>query len=135
MAKHLTDLEIGKVERLLKGWRGSLSWDALCEACYKEIGRSPSRQTLARVTKISIAYKTTKERLREEKDGDGAAAPPTMTLALQRIARLEAENAQLKAENDALLEQFVTWQYNAYKAGLSIDQLSQSLPPTDLRPS
>jgi len=58
-----------------------------------------------------------------------------MSIAVQRISRLEAENAQIKAENRALLEQFVTWQYNAYKAGLSIDRLNQGLPEIDLSPS
>lgn len=135
MAKHLTDLEIDKIVRLLMGWEGALSWTALANACEREIGRSPSRQTLAGATRIALAFKTTKNRLKEEKAGGGATMPDSMSIALQRISRLEAENAQIKAENRALLEQFVTWQYNAYKAGLSIDRLNQGLPEIDLNPS
>lgn len=135
MAKHLTDLEIDKIVRLLMGWKGALSWNALSSACEREIGRGPSRQTLAGATRIALAFKTTKNRLKEEKAGGGATMPDSMSIALQRISRLEAENAQIKAENRALLEQFVTWQYNAYKAGLSIDRLNQGLPEIDLSPS
>lgn len=135
MAKHLTDFEIDKIVRLLMGWKGALSWDALSSACEGEIGRSPSRQTLAKATRIALAFKTTKNRLKEGKAVGGATIPDSMSIALQRISRLEAENAQIKAENRALLEQFVTWQYNAYKAGLSIDRLNQGLPGIDLSPS
>jgi hypothetical protein len=34
--------------------------------------------------------------------------------ALQLIARLEAENARLRVENERLLEQFACWAYNAH---------------------
>ncbi len=37
MAKHLTDFEIDKIVRLLMGWKGALSWDALSTACEGEI--------------------------------------------------------------------------------------------------
>ena len=138
MAKHLTDFEIDKIVRLLMGWKGALSWDALASACKGEIGRSPSRQTLARSTRLALAFDTTKNRLKEEKEEkeEGSAAmPDSIRVALQRISRLEAENAQIKVENRALLEQFVTWQYNAYKAGLSVDRLNQAMPGIDMRRS
>jgi len=38
---------------------------------------------------------------------------------MERLERLAAENARLQAENGHLLEQFMTWAYNAYLKGLS----------------
>lgn len=135
MAKHLTDHEIEKIVGLLMGWKDALSWDGLSRACQGVIGRSPSRQTLARASRIDLAFKTTKDRLKQERTEDGAAKAVTIQIAVQRISRLEAENAQIKAENRALLEQFVRWQYNAYKAGISGDRLNQSLPGLSLNSS
>lgn len=131
MAKHLTDSEIEKIAALLTGWRGQLSWELLSKSCERIIGRAPSRKTLARAERIALAFRTTKDRL---KHGANEVSPSiTLQAAQGRIARLEAENTQLKLENRLLLEQFVRWQYNAHKAGLSEDRLNEALPRIDLR--
>lgn len=52
---------------------------------------------------------------------------PEVQVTLQRIARLEAENARLEAENTLLLEQFARWAYNTPSRGLGLDFLSQPL--------
>jgi len=135
MAKHLNDYEIGKIVALLLGWKSALSWEALSDACEKIIGRCPSRQTLADKPRVVLAYNAAKDRLKKRRAGETTATPDSMHVAFQRIARLEAENVQIKAENNLLLQQFVTWQYNAYKAGLSADRLNEPLPPIDLNPS
>jgi len=44
---------------------------------------------------------------------------------------LQSENEMLKRKNDALLERFVKWQYNAYKNGLTEAQLEEPLPRID----
>jgi len=44
---------------------------------------------------------------------------------------LQSENEILKCKNDALLEQFVKWQYNAYKNGVKEHQLNEPLPRID----
>lgn len=49
----------------------------------------------------------------------------------ERLKRLEAENARLKVENESLLEQFVTWAYNAYLKGMTKESLSTPLPRVD----
>jgi hypothetical protein len=135
MAKHLTDRDIEKVVGLLIGWKGALSWEALASACERHIGRVPSRQTLARSSRIELAFKTAKDRLKFVPDPSGTSPPTSIVLVQQRVARLEAEITQLKAENRALLEQFVTWQYNAYRMGVSRDELNKALPGIDLRPT
>lgn len=43
---------------------------------------------------------------------------PELQAALERIARLEGENARLEAENQQLLGQFVRWAYYAHTRGL-----------------
>ena len=53
----------------------------------------------------------------------------------QRYARLEAENARLKAENEHLLEQFVVWAYNAHTRNLDKNFLSQPLPDVNRDPT
>jgi hypothetical protein len=132
MAKHLTDREIERVVGLLTGWKGALSWEALSDACLKAIGRSPSRQTLARATRVNLAFQTTKERLKRTAEGERASTPGSIDVAMQRIERLKAENDQLRVENAALLQQFVVWQYNASSHGLSQGRLNKPLTTTDM---
>lgn len=54
-------------------------------------------------------------------------ASPQLQLALERIARLDAENRRLEAENNNLLEQFARWAYNAHTRGLDHDFLNQGV--------
>jgi hypothetical protein len=131
MARHLTDSDVERVVELLDGWRGKLMWDALCGACLSVINRKPSRQTLDRSTRISSAFKATKERLKNELL-EGPKLPPTLRAAAQRLERLTNENDRLKRENAQLLEQFVVWQYNAHCKGMTRDELCRPLPAVDL---
>ena len=55
----------------------------------------------------------------------------SIAVAAQRIKRLEEENVRLKKENELFLEQFVVWQYNAHRNGLSKAQLNDPLPVID----
>ena len=57
--------------------------------------------------------------------------PSSLAVAAQRIARLQTENDALRLKNDALLEQFVKWQYNAYKHGVKEHQMNAELPRID----
>ncbi len=57
--------------------------------------------------------------------------PSSLTVAAQRIARQQCEIDELKTINAQLMEQFVKWQYNAYRRGMKEDQLNQPLPRID----
>jgi hypothetical protein len=52
-----------------------------------------------------------------------------MQQAVQKIARLVAENERLSDENNKLLIQFVMWAYNAQCRGLDLEALNTPLPP------
>lgn len=129
MAKHLTDRDIQRVVELLDGWRGKLTWEILASACKPIIGTAPARQTLYRCTRIAQAYEQAKARTKEVRGPSKSL--PTVQTALDRIARLTAENERLQMENSRLLEQFVVWQYNAHVRGLTAAQLNAPLPALD----
>jgi len=129
VGRHLTDRDTERVVALLDGWTGTLTWDSLAEACGPTIGSCPARQTLYRATRIRQAYGLAKARL---KSGVPATSTPaSLQAAAERIARLEAESARLKAENSALLQQFVVWQYNAHIKGMTESELGRPLPAID----
>ncbi|POZ60642.1 hypothetical protein C2I19_17870 [Chromobacterium alticapitis] len=129
MAKHLTSKDIVILIQLIDAWEGKLTWEALCEEGAKLIGTRPTRQTLNTHKQIKNAYLNRKEQL---KSGPiPSKRPASLTIAEQRIRRLENTSSRLMAENERLLVQFVRWQYNAYKHGMSKEKLDAPLPPID----
>ena len=50
---------------------------------------------------------------------------------LGRIRKLEGEVERYKFENEQLIEQFIRWQYNAQKRGVSKAMLDEHLPVID----
>lgn len=129
MAKHLNKKEVDAVVRLILGWKkGKLTWEAICAGCEGLIGRTPTRQALSGNAEISAAYKKKKS---ASKVGEGDRRPASLSVASGRIASLEKENERLKEENRLLRQQFVTWQYNAYRRGLTEHILNEPLPLID----
>ena len=124
-SRHLKDSDIEAIVELLDGWDGDVTWKDLCDACGTVIGFVPTRQTLNKFSRIIGAYKLAKERAKE--GTKELKLPPTLAMAAQRIDRLTREVERLERENTALLEQFVVWQYNAHKYGLSITKLNEPM--------
>jgi len=129
LAKHLSDTDVEQIVGILDGWKGKLNWEALCDACLPVIGSKPVRQTLMKFARIKSAFLASKKRLKE--GATKLPTPPSMRVAIERIARLERENERLKRENTELLQQFVVWQYNAHIHGLSDRELKKALPKID----
>lgn len=129
MAKHLTSKNIASLVALLDAWEGKLTWEALCDEGAKLIGSRPTRQTLNAHARIKSAYLGRKANLKV--GYIPSKRPASLSIAEQRIRRLEGQNERLKDENDRLLEQFVRWQYNAYKHGMSKENLNAPLPQID----
>lgn len=130
MAKHMKQADIDAIVDIIRGWPNDrISWEGICEASANIIGRTPTRQTLNAHAKIKDAYAAKKSGLKVH--GPRTAMPSSLSVAAQRIARLQTENDELRLKNDALLDQFAKWQYNADKYGVKLHQLEEELPPID----
>lgn len=130
MARHLTQADIDAIVDIIRGWQTEkLTWDGICDAAAKVLSKNPTRQTLNAHAAIKDAYTAKKSGVKVH--GPRTAMPSSLAVAAQRIARLQTENDELRMKNDALLEQFVKWQYNAYKHGLKEQQLNADLPRID----
>jgi hypothetical protein len=128
-ARNLDDEDIGDIVALLDSWSGRLSWELLIEAVEKRKFARYTRQALHRHERIRYAFSVRKQAItRNTGAGSAQVTSPELRAALERIARLEGENARLTAENHRLLEQFVCWAYNAHTRGLDKDFLSRPLP-------
>lgn len=129
MAKHLTLKDISTIINLIDSAQEKLTWDGLCDSAEPLIGTRPTRQTLNAHERIKTAFSLKKEQL---KGGfQTSKRPASLAIAEQRIKRLESENDRLKRENGLLLQRFVTWQYNAYKHGMTPAKLDAPLPAID----
>lgn len=129
MAKHLSPKDIDLIVKLIDGWEEKLGWEGLCDAVEPLIGSRPTRQTLNSHERIKSAFIHQKSRL---KSGFvSTKRPASLSIAEQRIRRLEAENYRLELENARLLEQFMRWQYNAHKHNVSQEKLDEPLPFVD----
>lgn len=130
MAKHLKQADVDAIVDIVRGWSTEkLTWEGICETAAKVIGKTPTRQTLNAHPAIKDAYAAKKNGVKVH--GPRTAMPSSLAVAAQRIARLQTENDELRAKNDALLEQFVKWQYNAYKHGIKEQLLNEDLPRID----
>lgn len=128
-AKNLTDDGIARIAGILDGWTGPLTWDLFLDAVEVHTGARYTRQALFRHARIAEAFslrKSAPDAGGRAKDAEDIS--PELQAALARIARTEAENLRLHAENQRLLEQFAVWAYNAHMRGLDEEYLSRPLP-------
>ncbi|MEW9583142.1 hypothetical protein [Paraburkholderia sp. DGU8] len=128
--RNLDDKVAATIVEVLDGWSGRLTWDALVEAVERREGLRYTRQTLHRHERIRLAYTVRKKALSGQEQTRETASPE-LQVALERIARLEGENRRLEAENNALLEQFARWAYNAQTRNLTKEFLNNPLPAVD----
>lgn len=132
-AKNIDNYAIQQIVGVLDGWAAKLSWDLLVDEIEKRSGIRYTRQALDKHARIKIAYQCTKQRLGKTASPEHREKLTSQELGpiMERLERLAAENARLQAENGHLLEQFVTWAYNAYLKGLSKEYLNTPLPRID----
>lgn len=130
MAKHLTNKDVQEILSIIHAnQEEKLTWEGVCDAAEGVVGKRPTRQSLSANGTIKEAYKAKKALLKFK--APSKPKPSSLTAAADRIARLQSENEVLKRKNDALLEKFVVWQYNAYKNGVKEQQLNAVLPRID----
>jgi hypothetical protein len=132
-ARNLDDAAIADIVAILDGWTGKLSWELLVDAIERRKHARYTRQGLDKHERIKHAFALRKKAIAEAiAAGRDAGVPdvesPELQAALERIARLEAENARVEAENQRLLGQFACWAYNAHTRGLDKVFLSRPLP-------
>ncbi|OWY27785.1 hypothetical protein [Herbaspirillum robiniae] len=126
--RNLDDGVVAVIVQILDGWKDKLTWDALIEVLRRREGLRYTRQALHRHERIRLAFTVRKKALAEQDEQPRTASSPELQIALERIARLEAENQRLAFENNALLEQFARWAYNAQTRNLTADFLNNPLP-------
>jgi hypothetical protein len=130
MAKHLTKLDVSAVINIIQGWDNDrLTWEGICQAASKIVGKKPTRQSLNSNLLIKQAYELKKSGIKI--NGARIPSPSSLKIAAARICKQQNEIQSLKAINSALLEQFVKWQYNSYKFGLKEHQLNEQMPRID----
>ncbi len=130
MAKHLTNRDVEAILNIIHAHdKDKLTWESICEASQKVVGKKPTRQSLFANEVIKEAYKAKKLSLKLR--GSSKPKPSSLDAAADRIARLQSQNEALRRKNDALLERFVMWQYNAYKRGVKEHELNEPLPRID----
>lgn len=129
MARHLTEHDIRVLIDLIDAFPGKLTWDGLCDKAGEVLGFRPTRQTLNTHLTIKSAFDAKKKHL---KTGlMPSKRPASLAIAEQKIRKLESEAARLALENERLIEQFIRWQYNAQKRGVSKAMLEEHLPIID----
>jgi len=129
MARHLTEHHIRVLIDVIDAWPGKLTWEGLCDRAGELLGARPTRQTLNSHRAVKAAFDAKKT---QAKTGlMPSKRPESLAIAEQRIRKLESEAARLSLENERLIEQFIRWQYNAQKRGISRSMLDEYLPAID----
>lgn len=131
--KNLSTADIQAIVEILDGWTGPLSWNLLIDQIFTQLHRRYTRQALHKHERVRLAFAGYRDAGAKTLGNSSKPRSKELRASLERIARLEAENSRLMRENNALLEQFVRWAYNAHSRGLTEDFLNQPLMPVDRR--
>jgi len=128
-APDLTQETLQSVLDILDGWKGKLTWNLLLDEIEKASGIKYSRFTFAEYPQIANAFSLKKRTLRGTwKPGASEPRDEKVRAALAQVDRYKAKVARLEQENKLLLEQFVTWAYNAERKNVTIAALNQPIP-------
>lgn len=128
-APDLTAERIAVVLETLDGWQGKLTWELLLDAVQASTGHRYSRFTFAEYPEIANAFSFKKDRLRGTLPRErGEPRDERVRAALAQVERYKEKANRLGAENQLLLEQFVTWATNAERKGVTLDMLNAPLP-------
>ncbi|MBL8525231.1 MAG: hypothetical protein JNN20_16190 [Betaproteobacteria bacterium] len=129
-APRLRDQDIAKAVDLLDTWKGKLTWDLYLVELEKVLGHRYTKVAMLNRSRIADAWSQAKGRTRESV-AEARHGEVLLSKTIDQIEGLRQKTARLEMENGKLLEQFLRWSYNAYRLGVTIDQLDASLPPID----
>jgi hypothetical protein len=128
-APDLTNERIAVILETLDAWKGKLTWELLLDAVQVSTGFRYSRFTLAEYPEIANAFSFRKEALRGALPQQrGEPRDERVRAALAQAERYKAKADRLEAENQLLIEQFVTWAINAERKGVTMMMLNAPLP-------
>lgn len=131
-APDLTQEHISTTLDTLDTWRGKLTWDLLLDELEKVWGTRYSRFTLSGYAEIANAFVIRKDALRGTLPKPrGVPSDERLRAVMEQAHRLKAKAERLEAENNLLVEQFVTWAHNAERKGVTMDMLNEPLPKPD----
>lgn len=127
-AKNIDQATLDHILNILDGWNEKLTWEILIKKINLRININYTRQALSQHIQIKQAFQLTKQRLNGKARKKTIGLDDAQQVLIDRVSKLEAENARLRLENERLLEQFVIWSYNGYAKGLDINLLHSPLP-------
>ncbi|HHQ5364843.1 TPA: hypothetical protein ACSQ2O_000490 [Klebsiella michiganensis] len=127
MARKFYDKEIKAIVKLIETWsKPDFTWDSLCVACKKILGKVPTRQALSQHSEIVVAYRTRKRSAMVKRQN--MKLPGSLSLAAKKIERLENDNSALKYENNNLLLMIQRMHENAYRHNILASILEEEFP-------
>lgn len=127
MARKFYDKEIKAIVNLIETWsKPDFTWDSLCVACKRILGKVPTRQALSQHSEIVVAYRTRKRSGMVKRQN--TKLPGSLSLAAKRIERLENDNSALKYENNNLLLMIQKMHENAYRHNILASILEEEFP-------
>lgn len=131
-APDLTDELIAQVLEALDAWTGKLTWGLLIDAVETKTSHRYSRFTFAGYPQIANAFSLKKGNLRGTLPrARGEPSDERLRASMAQADRYKAKIERLEAENQLLVEQFVTWAIHAERKGVTIDMLNAPLPKPD----
>jgi hypothetical protein len=131
MPKAITEREVQLIVEMIRHWpKGEpFKWETICKGSKSIIGYEPSRQALNKKPALVNAYDVKKKLLRAEANKLNKVTRPRSTLeAMERIAKLQEDNDQLKAEVQKMAEIANLFITNASIKGFTRGQLMKPLP-------
>lgn len=130
MPRAITDQDVRLMVEMIRNWpKGEpFKWESICKGARSILGYEPTRQALYKKPALVNTYDVKKKQLRSEADKLSKVTRPRTTLeAMERIAKLQEENDQLKAEIAKMAEIAQRFIYNATVHGLKRGQLMKPL--------
>lgn len=131
MPRAITDKDVRQMVEMVRAWPKNepFKWLSICKGARSILGYEPTRQALHRKPALVNAYEVKKKHLRSEADKLAKVTRPRTTLeAMEKIAKLQDENDQLRAELTQMAEIANRFIYNGSIHGLTRDKLMAPLP-------
>lgn len=120
---------------LLDGWVGELTWDLLVKKAADLHTISFTRQTLSANSRIQSAFRHTKQRIASNRINSSSDTVRLSNMSERNIVnlyesfnRLKTENERLTKENEAYMNKFLIWSYNASNRGMTEADLEKPMP-------